>query len=427
VILRFAYCLLAFACLLETSAGQEAAPRLVFTKKLYDFGDTIQGRTVHHVFTFKNIGKAPLKIFKVNPSCACALLKSPTEEIGPGETGEVEVAFETDAKVGFQTVHIIVYSNDSSQSDRGANTTVLRVRGEITTLYKISPPVVGLGRITQGLRSKARLVHVQAKGKRGFKILKLKESSQFFDVTWKPSKSSGYDIAISVKADAPIGEINKDLIFTTDLKRQPHLRIPVYSNVATIYDTPPVIFMDRGKVGLATKIPILRYKGVGLQILGIDYDRKRFTMGYTTMNPGKRVDLIMTVRPDAVVGPFAGEVIVRLANKQQPLIRIPVLGNIRSVFNFEPQAVFVQKAVKVKEILARIEITGSSEVKAKLIKVLVTGCPASARLEQKGDRRFIVVESQKDAKPADFASGKVTLTTAVFNQKVIEIPFLVGK
>lgn len=420
---RLLICVLGLFLICQSAEAQEAAPKLVFTRKLYDFRETVQGKTVHTTFTFKNIGTAPLKIYKVDPSCVCALLKKPKEAIAPGESGEIEVAFETDEKIGFQTVYVVVYSNDTTQADRGANTTVLRIRGEILTMYRIQPPVLGLGRVTQGVPTKPRIVKVVAKGSRSFKILKLLKSSDYFVVKWE-KKGEQYLISVTLKPDAPIGQVNVDLVFQTDLKRQPKLRIPVYSTVGTIYETPPLILIDRGKPGQKLTVSVLRFDGIGLEVLGIDYDRKRFTMASKVVQPGKRLDLLMTVRPDAIPGPFSGHVTLRMANKNQPIIKIPILGIVYPILEYEPKAVFVEKAVKSGDKLAKIEITGAKNGAKDILEAAVVGGPAKVSIKFEGARCFLVVEATKDGEKGDFAKLSIVVKTSVGGQKSITIPFL---
>lgn len=416
-------CLLSLFLICQSAEAQEAAPKLVFTRKLYDFRQTVQGKTVHHTFTFKNIGTAPLKIYKVDPSCVCALLKKPKEAIAPGETGEIEVAFETDEKIGFHTVYVVVYSNDSSQADRGANTTVLRIRGEILTMYRIQPPVLGLGRVTKGVPSKPRIVKVVAKGSRTFKILKLLKSSEHLNVKWE-KKGEQFLISVTLKQDAPIGQVNVDLVFQTDLKRQPKLRVPVYATVSTIYETPPMILLDRGKPGQKLNISVLRFDGHGLEVLGIDYDRKRFTLASKVVQPGKRLDLQISVRKDATPGPFSGYVTLRMANKDQPIIKIPTLGMIYSILEYEPKAVFIDKAVKSGEELVKIEITGAKNGAKDILEASIAKGPAKVTTKFEGERCFLIVEATKDSEKGDFKGLSILVKTSVGGQKLITIPFL---
>lgn len=66
-----------------------------FTEDYYDFKEIKKGEVVTHVFKFTNIGKRPLLISEVRPSCGCTTPKYTTEPVYPGKKGEVTVTFDS--------------------------------------------------------------------------------------------------------------------------------------------------------------------------------------------------------------------------------------------------------------------------------------------------------------------------------------------
>ncbi len=80
-------------------------------KEVFDFGSSVQGQKLVHSFKFKNSGKAPLLISNVSTSCECITVQYPTEEIVPGEKGEVEVVMETEGLKGKEFHSITIYTN----------------------------------------------------------------------------------------------------------------------------------------------------------------------------------------------------------------------------------------------------------------------------------------------------------------------------
>ena len=82
-----------------------------FYETKYSFGSASVGRTLIHVFHYKNTGNAPLLICKADVSCGCTVPKFPDEAIPPGADGEFTVEFNTTGKSGFQQKSIIVHSN----------------------------------------------------------------------------------------------------------------------------------------------------------------------------------------------------------------------------------------------------------------------------------------------------------------------------
>ncbi|WP_111708408.1 DUF1573 domain-containing protein [Lutibacter citreus] len=77
------------------------APAFEFTSEVIDYGKIEQNANGVRVFKFKNIGKSPLNITKIQSSCGCTVPKKPTEPILPGKTGEIEVKYATNRIGGF--------------------------------------------------------------------------------------------------------------------------------------------------------------------------------------------------------------------------------------------------------------------------------------------------------------------------------------
>lgn len=65
------------------------------TPNVYDFGSIPKQTPVSTVFKIKNTGDKPLIINDAKASCGCTVPRKPEEPIMPGETGELEVTFES--------------------------------------------------------------------------------------------------------------------------------------------------------------------------------------------------------------------------------------------------------------------------------------------------------------------------------------------
>lgn len=76
--------------------------RIKFDTTYYDFGTLVQGEQISYTFKFKNIGTADLLIFDAYATCGCTVPRFSKEPIGPGETGKVEVLFDSSGKRGVQ-------------------------------------------------------------------------------------------------------------------------------------------------------------------------------------------------------------------------------------------------------------------------------------------------------------------------------------
>tara|TARA_R110002012_G_scaffold160904_1_gene322916 strand:+ start:510 stop:899 length:390 start_codon:yes stop_codon:yes gene_type:complete len=94
---------------LGTAMAQETA-KIEFKSETIDYGEIKKGSDGIRVFEFTNTGNVPLVIANVTSSCGCTIPKKPEEPIQPGETGEIQVKYNTKL-VGPIRKTVTVYSN----------------------------------------------------------------------------------------------------------------------------------------------------------------------------------------------------------------------------------------------------------------------------------------------------------------------------
>lgn len=104
--------------------SQENKADIKFEETIIDYGEVEFESDGKRIFKFKNIGNAPLVFQRISSSCGCTIPKKPEKPIEPGETGEIEVEYDT-KRVGLFMKAISVISNSKNPS------TVLRIKGEV--------------------------------------------------------------------------------------------------------------------------------------------------------------------------------------------------------------------------------------------------------------------------------------------------------
>lgn len=75
--------------------AQEKVAKIEFKTEVIDYGTIEKGSNGVRVFEFTNTGNAPLIISKVKSTCGCTVPKKPEGPIMPGETGKIEVKYDT--------------------------------------------------------------------------------------------------------------------------------------------------------------------------------------------------------------------------------------------------------------------------------------------------------------------------------------------
>lgn len=106
-------------CQAEAQEITKQGPAFGWEKTNFDFGDIVQGEKVEHIFKFSNLGTEPLVITNVEVTCGCTTPKGwPRSPIGPGETGEITIAFDSTGKIGRQNKVVTITSNATGTSNQ---------------------------------------------------------------------------------------------------------------------------------------------------------------------------------------------------------------------------------------------------------------------------------------------------------------------
>lgn len=109
-------------------------PAIQFASKVYDMGKVVGDALVNCVFTFTNVGVAPLEIESVNPSCGCFKLGDFTKRAEPGQSGTINVRYDSRLYIGNFGKHIQVVCNDPAQRNIS-----LEVKGVVWRAIEITP------------------------------------------------------------------------------------------------------------------------------------------------------------------------------------------------------------------------------------------------------------------------------------------------
>ena len=111
----------------ESNSVIDGTAELTFDQVEHNFGEITQGEKVACVFKFKNSGDGDLLISSATTSCGCTVPRFDKDPISPGESGSVEVLFDSAHREGIQTKTITIRSNAS------VKIIVLRIVAEVIT------------------------------------------------------------------------------------------------------------------------------------------------------------------------------------------------------------------------------------------------------------------------------------------------------
>ncbi len=87
--------LVAFVATYTQAQLKADGPVMTFESTTVDYGEIMQDSEPLRVFKFKNTGNEPLIISNAKGSCGCTVPSYPKDPILPGESGSIEVRYDT--------------------------------------------------------------------------------------------------------------------------------------------------------------------------------------------------------------------------------------------------------------------------------------------------------------------------------------------
>ena len=101
VILGFAF---------AASAQDSEKPAFKFNEEKHDFGKIQQGTPVTTIFEFTNVGKQPLILTDVRPTCGCTIADYTKTPVKAGDKGVIKITYNAAVASSFNKT-IVVTSN----------------------------------------------------------------------------------------------------------------------------------------------------------------------------------------------------------------------------------------------------------------------------------------------------------------------------
>lgn len=102
-------------------------PKIVFADMVHDYGTIEKGGDGNCEFTFTNTGNEPLILSNVRASCGCTTPSWTQKPVMPGQTGTIQVRYNTNNVGGFsKTVTVQSNAVDNPRI-------VLKIKGNVVT------------------------------------------------------------------------------------------------------------------------------------------------------------------------------------------------------------------------------------------------------------------------------------------------------
>ncbi len=112
----------------DTAVGEFA-----FQEEFHNFGNLQAGEVVAYSFQFENSGEGELIIRRIETDCGCIETHFPKEAVAAGQTGLVEVVFNTAGETGKVYKELLIFSNAKDEPEKLA--IAANVENEFIKLY----------------------------------------------------------------------------------------------------------------------------------------------------------------------------------------------------------------------------------------------------------------------------------------------------
>lgn len=240
------------------NSGAAAAPaqaqgQLKFVFMDHDYGEILEGEVVDLKFPVTNPTDKVIKISRVQTTCGCTSAKDNPKEIGPGETVDIKVSYNSAGRGGRQAKTVSVWTDEgpgvqyqlsfagTAREDIFPKDRIVRgaaiptgIEGtETFSILTFTDPPTKLTSITSPdvrLRFEAQepVSYTHTDGRKGYEL----------------------PVKVSIPSDYPVGAINTNVVVHTDNAKKPQIMIPFNSMVEGRFKVvPPRILLGRVSPG----------------------------------------------------------------------------------------------------------------------------------------------------------------------------------
>ncbi|HHT9125734.1 MAG TPA: DUF1573 domain-containing protein [Candidatus Brocadiia bacterium] len=312
----------------EAVVNPDEAPSIVFENPNYDFGTIYSGEKAEHLFKFENRGKSDLIIKQVKTSCGCTAAASTKENVPPGGYGEIMATFHAGRDPGKAKKEITVTTNDPVTPK-----IKLSIAGNIIKDVITNPQWINFGTVTNG-DTATKTIEASPGTDFNLEVTGVESDNPSIITSYKKHENGkSYIIDATLKGDAPIGKLKGNITVATNSTKQQKTLIPFSGNITgDVLVSQSVLsygVVTQGRGSVRKLIVTLRKKD-------IDIKNVEITPEFLTANlqpkgnsdlPYREVEV--KLNGDAPVGKINGNIKIHTNSELQPLIEIPVFGEVR--------------------------------------------------------------------------------------------------
>jgi hypothetical protein len=312
-------------------APEAPQPAIDIVEKIKDFGTVAKGEKVHATFEVRNVGKAPLEITQVRPTCGCTVANF-DRTIPPGGTGKIAADVDTTGFSGPISKAVLVFSNDPATPQVN-----LVIKADVRAFIEVLPrPLVIFRNVLQGEPASEKLVLASADGS-NFKVESAEASGGTYQLTYRElpekeripdRKGSQWELTVTVPASAAEGMLNQKIVVKTTAPKAPEVTINVTGAVRAVVQVIPAQVNFGTVAGDALVgqnfLIVNNRQGAELQLSEVKVDNSNFATEVIPLQAGQRYQVAVSLKAGVPKGTQKATVKITTSDPLRKLIEVPV-------------------------------------------------------------------------------------------------------
>ena len=220
-----------------SASAQGWAEKMFKDGASHDFGSVPRGAQLFHRFTITNIYAVRMEITGVKSGCGCVTANPAKRVLEPRESTTIDVNMDARRFTGPKTVGIRVTVGPEYTSSAELKVTA-NSRADIV----FNPGQVSLGTVTRG-QTPEQEIDVEYAGVLNWQVSEVIAKDAPLDVTikelYRRPGQVGYRLKVTLRPDAPVGNLKQDLFLKTNDPGSPLVPVLVEATVQTAVTASP--------------------------------------------------------------------------------------------------------------------------------------------------------------------------------------------
>lgn len=415
-------------------AAAVAAPEIHVEQPIAELGTIIEGDKPSVTWLIHNRGDVDLLIERTAAGCGCTVVKMDDKDktIPPGGARELRVDFESKGRAGMQTKYISIFSNDPKNAELKVG-----IRVKVDTLFAVEPAgMLNIRAVNRGQEADKTIDIHPSPGRMKLTIESVRFDTDALPVTWRAeplSTPNGVGQRIFLKFGQTVSLGTLATVVKIRLTVDGHERevlLPMRADVVGDITWTPVVLDATRQVLVAgrslAEVTLRSTETAAFEVLSADagplFD---VACEQVSGSPGRSAwTATLTLKKDAIPGPFGTLLQIRTNSLDQPVIQVPVYGSVTAPLEIEPPIVLLRAdgTPLGTERLLKLQSDPNTELRVLEVSGSHAGVTAEIDLNSPRSRSQCFVRVRLTGDAGEAKGATVRLATNIPGYEKVEVP-----